>query len=129
MKQIGSRGRLFLRRIFSWLSVGAISFVSQSQACTPLLAPMYGVPSVNVSGTVKASDTNEPIKGIQVSEKEGFKNYVLTGNGGEFELKISLFNHVLLFEDIDGPANGEFKDKEIEWQPEDGHLDVKLDPK
>ena len=120
MKQISLKWRLILRKILTVFSLGAVSFVFH--AC-------YGIPMTSISGTVRNSDTDEPIPGIQVSIKDNeYYKKVLTNSNGGFLLTVHP-SVVVLFEDIDGPENGEFEDKEIEWHKGDGHLDVKLDPK
>jgi putative lipoprotein (rSAM/lipoprotein system) len=110
MKQIAFNGRLLLRKLLTALSIGAVAVTFQ--AC-------YGVPYVTVTGTVKDADTEEPIPGIQISIDK-FDDYFKTSDDeGNFELFIQSwafdkdYNKKILFKDIDGPENGEFKDKEI----------------
>jgi hypothetical protein len=121
MKTVAFRGRLLLRKILTGLSLGAVTFIFQ--AC-------YGTPPVTTDttlrGTVKSSDTESPIPGIHVLS---VGDNVLTDADGNYELFVANRIQTVLFKDIDGPENGEFQDKEVSWDPNNGPLNVSLNPK
>jgi hypothetical protein len=81
-----------------------------------------------LNGMVKSSDTENPIPGIRVS---GSDDFTLTGSNGNYRLYVDDRIQTILFQDIDGPDNGWFQDKEVLWNPRrDGrNLPVFLDPK
>jgi hypothetical protein len=119
MKQVSSKGRILLRKIFTGLSLGAVAVTFQ--AC-------YGPPPSEVPsrGIVKSAHTEYPIMGIRVSSS-GDRDF--TDSNGNYRLLVADQIQTVLFEDIDGPLNGEFQDKEVRWDPSDGPLNVSLDPK
>jgi hypothetical protein len=127
MKRIALKGRTLLRKLFTGLSLGAVSLVFQ--AC---YGPAGIDPSDNqecITGTVKASDTAKPITGIKVSlanAPEG--RYDITDNEGAYWLYVPEGTaYTVLFEDIDGEMNGCFQKKEVAWTPAIKKLDVLLD--
>jgi hypothetical protein len=126
MKQIAFKGRLILRKIFTAFSFGA---VAAFWSCA------YGLIGNYVETTVKASDTKEPIPGIQItingSNGEGY-NEITDENGlfGFFIYSGEKDGRTLMLKDIDGPKNGEFKDKEITiYTNDDIFLTVFMDRK
>jgi hypothetical protein len=118
MKQIAFKGRLLLRKILTALSLGAVALTFQ--AC-------YGMPppDVSITGTVKSADRHEPIPGIKVSGYDEY-NSTLTNRFGNYRLSVGEFQQTVLFKDIDGPENGWFEDKVVEWRPNSGPLNVVL---
>ncbi|MDR0321446.1 MAG: radical SAM-associated putative lipoprotein [Treponema sp.] len=124
MKQIALRGRRLLRKVLTALSLGAVAITFQ--AC-------YGPPPYNVSlnGTVKSDDAQEPIPGICVSVTVNYNHdeYDLTDRDGRYRLFVRDQEYTVLFEDIDGAENGEFHNKEVTWNPDDGPLNVFLERK
>jgi hypothetical protein len=119
MKQITFRGRLFLRKILTVLSIGAVAVTFQ--AC-------YGMPQAIVKGTVKSADTYEPIPGIQVSINDDY--YCFTDSDGVFDMYINEYGQTIRFKDIDGTLNGEFHDKEFVTDKKDGSpINVFMDRK
>ena len=120
MKQIAVKGRLLLRKIFTALSFGAVA---------TLWSCAYGVTVIDVEATVKAADTKEPIPGIRISIDGNYHG--ISDENGRFEYGADYDKKVtLLFEDIDGPENGEFHDKEITVSTDDDiHLTIFLDRK
>jgi putative lipoprotein (rSAM/lipoprotein system) len=122
MKQ---KGRLLLRRIFAVLSFGATATLWSCAYGT--IYAMYGVPPVDhevIEGTVKSADAEEPIPGISVSVSHDIS---LTDADGKYRLLVYDGTHTVLFEDIDGPENGDFQNKEATWKSGDGTLNVVLE--
>jgi hypothetical protein len=101
------------------LSLGAVAVTFQ--AC---YGPMTA--DIPLNGTVKSSDTENPIPGIEVS---GSRDIDLTDSNGNYRLLVADQIQTIWFKDIDGPNNGEYQDKEVSWNPSDGPLHVSLDPK
>jgi hypothetical protein len=124
MKQIALKGHLLLRKILTALTIGTV--VVTFQAC-------FEVPMVNVRGTIKAIDTKEPIPGILVSIDKFVDAVVISDSYGQFEISVEswdsdrYYDKKILFKDIDGPENGEFKDMEITVLTEvNQYLDILL---
>ena len=147
MTKIKLNFRKFLRTIFGCLSFTAVAFVFQ--AC-------YGTGSdrfydIKLTGTVKAKNTQMPIKGIKVLLKidgyeEEYYNYGITNEKGQFDFYASVpgwdymidgvyypaDSVIVNFMDIDSIENGYFEDKTIVIDP--AHKDevkmyVELEPK
>jgi putative lipoprotein (rSAM/lipoprotein system) len=127
MKQITSKGRLLLRRIFAVLSFGATATLLSCPAYG--MAPaMYGPSPVDhevIEGTVKSADAEEPIPGISVSVAND--RYTLTDENGKYQLQVIGATTTVIFEDIDGPENGDFQGTEVTWKSGDGTLNVVLE--
>ena len=107
----------FCRWALSLLGLGgAIS------SCGAFIAPdMYGTPTMEyrVSGKVTDSETNKPIPGIQVEYYHSLNGpqTATTADDGGFVVGAMHFpseNVKLKFTDIDGPANGEYDQLELE---------------
>ena len=124
MKHVALSGRLFLRKILTMLSLGAVSFIFH--AC-------YGMPMTSsISGKVRDNDTKEPITGIQVSIKENPKiETVKTDNAGWFDIWLDglAAPYTILFQDVDGPKNGEYEDTEVHIESYRSFIDVFMDRK
>ena len=122
MKQIVSGGRLLLRKILTGLSLGAVSFI---------FAACYGLPYESLTGTVRAADTEEPIPGIQVLQTHNGTSYNVhkTDIQGRFTVSYEggIPDTTLLFQDIDGPLNGEFENKEVLVMADSKHIDITMD--
>jgi hypothetical protein len=88
--------------------------------------PVEDEPSTFLRGTVKSSATQGAIRGIKVS---GSGNSIHTSEEGRYRISVYDGEQVIRFEDVDGPVNGEFQDKEFTWNPINGDLNVSLDPK
>jgi hypothetical protein len=137
MKKIEIKSRKLLRTIFGCISFTAVAFTFQ--ACYGIGPdPFY---DIKLTGTVKAKNTNLPIKGIKVAvfDEQFIKNnYGFTDEKGRFDFYASVpneyshFSHhykpdsvFIHFLDIDGIENGSFEDKTIIINP--AHKDeVKL---
>jgi hypothetical protein len=105
MKQVAAKGRLLLRKILTALSLGAVAFIFQ--AC-------YGPPRVMVTGTVKSADTNEPVSGISVSLDEYSSG--ITDSNGKYRVLVADYGQTIIsFRDINGTENGDFQDKNVQW--------------
>ena len=113
MKKAGSWGRLFLRKILTGLSLGAVALTFQ--AC-------YGLPQVSLAG--KVTSGGEPVPDIHVSVNE--YNYTLTGSDGKYQLFVDNYTQTVQFIDVE---KDEFHSKTVTWNPGDGLLDVVLDRK
>ena len=142
MKRIAFMGRLTLRKILISL-MGAVAFLFGS--CPIEIGsgwgeygpgPEYGtpMPSENLSGTVIGNE--KPVPGIYVSvysnEESGgsSKDYAHTNDYGVYYLyPYGSDSYTVRFVDVDGPLNGEFHTKVVEWKPGDGLLHVVLEPK
>ena len=102
MKHITTKGRLLLRRILTLFSLGAVSFIFQ--AC-------YGPPMSYISGTVKCSETQNPLEGIQVN------NYNFTDSDGNFAVHHSQDRKTIL----------EFRDPDENYYDKDVTVDTRRD--
>jgi putative lipoprotein (rSAM/lipoprotein system) len=125
MKQITFKGRLLLRKILTVLSFGAVATLWSCDYGT--MYAMYGTPPVDrvvLEGTVKSADAEEPIPGISVSISN---NKSLTGTDGKYRFLVDDRTYTVLFEDIDGPENGDFQGTEVIWMSGDGPLNVTLE--
>ena len=129
MKKIKLKSRRLLRTIFGCVSLTAVAFVFQ--AC-------YGIKEdcfydVKFTGTVKAKDTNLPIKGIKVAINDKV-NFGITDENGKFDFYASIpewegcYHHKdtvhyppdsvrVHFLDIDSIENGYFLNKTIIVDP------------
>jgi hypothetical protein len=125
MKQVATKGRRLLRKILTVLSLGAVAVTFQ--ACYGMAEMEPDSPPVSLSGKVKSADAQEPIPGISVSIYGYYPSY--TDSNGNFGFFVEDFTHTVLFQDVDGPANGEFHDKIVTWKSEDGPLNVELSRK
>ena len=118
MKKIELKSRELLRTMFRGISFTAIAFVFQACYGTPIDSGY----DVKVSGTVTSKTTNLPIKGIKVSRPNSM-TYEITDKNGNFsfytfmEYDSSNNDIPVLFEDIDGIANGSFEDKTVIIDP------------
>jgi hypothetical protein len=121
MKQVATKGRRLLRKILTVLSLGAVAVTFQ--ACYGM--PVEDEPSTYLRGTVKSSATEAAIRGIRVSSSG---NSIHTNDEGRYRISVYDWDQIVLFEDIDGPENGAFENKEITWNPSNGDLHVFLDP-
>ena len=148
MKKVNFMWRLTLRKILTVL-MGAVVFLFGG--CPPWFrdAPMYGMPSKEygppppyevITGTVIGNE--KPVPGFWVSllnehdcRYTGYQHYTFTEKNGEFNLYIcdpDQFegdSYTLFFQDVDGPLNGEFNSKTVQWRSGDGPLNVVLEPK
>jgi len=123
MRKLSEKGRKILRAVFRVLGVTAVSLVFQ--AC-------YGPPpvrraDVTIHGSAKSKTTNAPIMGINVSiENTSIRH--LTSNDGNFYLYLPRPDiYTVIFEDIDGPANGgKFKPHSIEVDMYENQSPLKL---
>ena len=94
----------------------------------PPPAPEYGVPYYEtISGTV--TDGEKPVSGFWVSllndRYSSPQPYTFTGSDGRFIIYVyenAAENGVytVFFQDIDGPLNGEFNSKTVQWKYGDG---------
>jgi len=154
MKKIELQLRKLLRTIFSCFSFTTMAFVFQ--ACYGIEPPMFY--DVKLTGTVKAKNTNLPVKGIKITVNDGMtfynhnKDYGVTDENGKFDFYASVpswgWNEYYIkdsvpvlykpdsvcvrFFDLDGVENGWFEDKTIIIDP--AHKDevkifVELDSK
>ena len=124
MKQINRR-HLLLRKILTWLSLGAASFIFQ--AC-------YGMPmGAYVSGTVRCSETKEPLAEIEV-QVSGHRWGRYTDDDGRFYENIDESGKsTIMFKD----PGGEYHDKDVTVnvskrdieRNKDIYLDVLMDRK
>jgi hypothetical protein len=112
---------MLLRKILTGLSLGAVAVTFQ--ACYGM--PVEDEPSISLRGTVKSSATEAAIRRIRVS---GSGNSIRTDDEGRYGISVYNGEQIVLFEDIDGPENGAFQNKEVRWDPNKGDLHVFLDP-
>ena len=142
MKRIAFFGRLTLRKILTAL-IGAASFLFGS--CPWVImesSMMYGPgpeprePLEHISGTVMGNEG--PVKGFWVSIlcDHSHNYYTFTNQSGNFSFYFmdewSIHedgSYTLFFQDVDGPLNGEYHSKTVQWCSGDGHLDIVLEPK
>ena len=128
MKKIETKSRKLLRKIFGSISLTAIAFTFQ--ACYGPGDPPENK-DIKITGTVKSKTTNMPIKGIKIAVNEE-KNYGLSDEEGKYSFYASVLGwdntnrltfyatdslHVH-FTDIDGVANGYYKDTLIVLDPQ-----------
>jgi len=93
--------------------------------------PDYGVPSRSISGMVKG-ENEEVVPGIKVSiinndRCKGRAGY--TGEYGQFFIDVCKNTHTVLFEDVDGPLNGEYKNQTVTGVQNGRFLEITLEPK
>ena len=112
--------------------IGGLSFTSALfifQAC-------YGMPQdmmddILLEGKVTSLTTGLPVEGIRVSV-ENFGNYANTNSKGQFSFYTPGDSHLLLiFEDIDPEAHGNFARKDTVLTSPCGHeyIDIALEEK
>ena len=132
MKKAAFKGRLLIRKILTGLSLGAVTFIFQ--ACYGPPPPDWDDGWDEIYGTVKTEE-EEPIPGIQVSIVDSPSGLLTTTNDyGKYRLEVNSNTRMsiareryeVLFEDIDGPENGEFEDMKVTWRSGDGPLHVIL---
>jgi hypothetical protein len=107
MKSIAFKWRLILRKILTAL-LATVPF--SLGACA---TPDYGVPGTTITGTVIGN--GEPVSGIKASIKN---DYSYTNEDGEFHIFVTETEsqpYTVLFEDVDGPLNGEFNSKTVQY--------------
>ena len=133
--------RLTWRKLLAVL-IGSVSALSVS--CWAY--PDYGVAEYGpgpmpdyetISGTVTAGE--KPVSGFWVSLlNDRYPNpqyYTFTDINGMFELYIYEYNanengsYTVFFQDVDGPQNGEFNSKTVQWKSGDGPLNITLESK
>jgi hypothetical protein len=142
MRYIVNIWRLTLRKILTAL-MGAVSFLFG--ACPrPEIGiigwveygpgPEYGAPPPYevISGTVSYGE--KPVQGFWVSilSENGYSPYTFTYENGEFNLyfpKNESGTYTVFFQDVDGPLNGEFNSKTVQWTSGSGPLNIVLEPK
>jgi hypothetical protein len=117
MKKIQLKSRKLLRTIFGCISFTAVAFVFQACYGTGP-DPFY---DIKLTGTVKSTNTNLPIKGIKiVVNKEKFGSGFTDKNGNfDFYASVPNYNYdgydpdrvMVYFLDIDGIENGSFEDQ------------------
>jgi hypothetical protein len=135
MKQIVSLWRLTLRKILTALmavvpfSFGACDWWSVEYGPGP--EPYVPSPYEQINGTVTYK--RSPVRGFFVSVLgyDGTDAYTLTDRDGKFSLKVYSSDppYTLFFQDVDGPLNGEFNSKTVQWTSGDGPLNIVLVPK
>jgi hypothetical protein len=145
MKRIVFTWRLGVRKVLTSL-LGAVSFLFGScpgpQHINPGWAE-YGpgpdpvLPVEVISGTVKDS-CGVPVPRFWVSILNEYNSspgpYTFTNTYGEFIFEIYEYDkgsslYTLFFQDVDGPLNGEFNSKTVQWRSGDEPLHIVLEPK
>ena len=149
MKSVAFMWRLTLRKILIVL-MGAIVFLFGGCPPWSKVTPDYGVkepeygapyppPLEIITGTVIGNE--KPVPGFWVSllnehdcRYTGYQHYTFTEKNGAFNLYICDPNqfegdYTLFFQDVDGPLNGEFNSKTIQWRSGDGPLHIVLEAK
>jgi putative lipoprotein (rSAM/lipoprotein system) len=91
----------------------------------------YGMPPAQkISGTVTSDEKPVPGFWVLIVRQSGSSPHTLTDKEGSFEL--SVYNggpsYTLLFQDVDGPLNGEFSSQTVQWHSGDGPLRIVLEP-
>jgi len=130
MKKIELKFRKLLRTVFGCISFTAVAFVFQ--ACYGTEPAFY---DVKFTGTVKAKNTNLPVKGIKIIVHSGFSyynqkdDYGFTDEKGTYNFYASIpytNNYMddslkdsvsVRFLDVDGAENGWFEDKTVIIDP------------
>jgi len=134
MVKLSEKSRKVLRRIYQGLGAATISLLFHACYGMPMDGPvMYGPgpdneDDVSLHGLVHSA-TNIPIPYIKVSVKD-INHVILTDLRGNFTITVPKQDlYLLQFEDIDGPLNGSYKQKEkmVHLSDKDTHLDIKLD--
>jgi hypothetical protein len=137
MKHIVSLWRLTLRRLLTAL-LGVSSFLFGTISCsTPAYgmppAPEYGPPPPQrISGTVKYNENPVPGFWVTILREDSSGPYTFTDKDGSFMLSVDRYEsppYTLFFQDVDGPQNGEFNSKTVQWHYGDDPLDIVLEPK
>jgi putative lipoprotein (rSAM/lipoprotein system) len=138
MKHIVSIWRLTLRRILTLL-LGAVAFLSGSCSWVRdspseygMPAPAYGMPAQRISGTVSYNENPVPGFWVTILRENSSGPYTFTDQDGSFMLYDHYYegpSYTLFFQDVDGPLNGEFKSKTVQWYYGDDPLDIVLEPK
>lgn len=109
-------------RMFLWLIQVAIPIV---------IAACYGAPfRYSKSGHVIDANTKEGIDGIRVTclENGNDWNNTYTYNSGYFEVYYDIPCDYLQFTDEDGPENGSYRNRTIEFDQDCPDLTVELTP-
>lgn len=76
---------------------------------------MYGVPRIDFRVQGKVTDRNgNPVQGIEVRNEED-RQTIRSSADGTYDLSGSSYpgKAFLLFSDVDGPENGEFREREL----------------
>jgi putative lipoprotein (rSAM/lipoprotein system) len=139
MKHIVSLWRLTLRRILTLL-LGAVAFLSGSCSWTRdspaeygMPSPAYGMPpSQRISGMVSYNENPVPGFWVTILRENSSGPYTFTDQDGSFEIYGPSYegpSYTLFFQDVDGPRNGEFNSKTVQWHYGDGPLHIVLEPK
>jgi putative lipoprotein (rSAM/lipoprotein system) len=95
--------------------------------------PEYGMPPREViSGTVTYDEKPVPGFWVSILTESSYNPYTFTKENGEFEISIrknDSGSYTVFFQDVDGPLNGEFNSKTVQWTSGDEPLNIILEPK
>jgi hypothetical protein len=131
MKHIVSAWRLTLRHLLAAL-LGASSFFGSCSWITEE-APTYGMPPPErINGKVTYDETPVPGFWVTILRENSSGPYTFTDKDGSFELSFYHYEdypYTLFFQDVDGPLNGEFNSKTVQWTWGDNPMHIVLQPK
>jgi len=95
-----------------------LSLLGFATACNKQSVEMYGVPRIDSRAQGKVTDkTGKPVPGIAVENPGGTNGpeIVFTAVDGSYDISGNTHSYVLQlnFTDVDGPANGEFREQAL----------------
>jgi putative lipoprotein (rSAM/lipoprotein system) len=96
--------------------------------------PEYGMPpseEERISGTVTSGEKPVPGFWVSILTENSDNPYTFTNENGRFELYAPITGsgpYTLFFQDVDGPQNGEYKSKTVQWTSGGGPLHIVLEP-
>lgn len=114
-----------VRKLLGGLSLTSAMFMFQACYGT---GPDY-MPDILIEGRVTSAKTGNPVKGIQISNADGYQ-YQYSDPDGKFSFYTDPYaNKMFHFEDIDSTENGSFlsKDTVPEFVNNYAYLDIELE--
>jgi hypothetical protein len=114
-----------VRNLLGGLSLTSAMFMFQ--ACYGS-GPDYAIDYL-IEGQVKSAKTGDPIKGIKISNADGYQ-FQFSGPDGKFSFYTDQYSNKLLhFEDIDSTENGSFLSRDTlpEFDKNYAYLEIELE--